>query len=233
MFGKKFLKFIEIWQNHFAIERTINEKKCISRDGKPLPWYTYPAIEYLSQFDYGDKNIFEFGCAFSSLFWAKRAQNVISIEDKQTWFEKWSKELKAKNLQICFRQEEQYENAILETGKKFDVIVIDGIRRAQCTKTALQALSSEGMIILDDSDRIKTSLEYETAVSLLKNAGLLQVDFYGFCPMNIYPKTTSIFFTRNFNFPTINEKQPACGIGSLWQLSRKKRKELYRLQNDE
>lgn len=74
-----------MWQKEFAIERTINEKICIDRDGNPIPWYTYPAIEYLSQFDVTDKDVFEFGCGNSSLFWADRARLVTSIEDNPDW----------------------------------------------------------------------------------------------------------------------------------------------------
>ena len=74
MYSDKFKTFIKMWQEDFAIERTIDEKVCMDRDGNPLPWYTYPAIEYLRQFDYKDKKVFEFGCGFSSLFWALRAQ---------------------------------------------------------------------------------------------------------------------------------------------------------------
>ena len=48
MYSEKFLKFIEMWQKDFAIERTIDEKVCVDKDGNPIPWYTYPAIEYLS-----------------------------------------------------------------------------------------------------------------------------------------------------------------------------------------
>ena len=61
MYSEKFLKFIEMWQKDFAIEKSIDEKICADRDGNPIPWYTYPAIEYLSQFDYSDKKIFERG----------------------------------------------------------------------------------------------------------------------------------------------------------------------------
>lgn len=81
MFSDKFMKFIEMWQKEYAIERSIDEKVCADKDGNPIPWYTYPAIEYLSQFDYGGKRVFEYGCGYSSLFWAERAAKVISIED--------------------------------------------------------------------------------------------------------------------------------------------------------
>ena len=49
-YSKKFQNFIEIWQNDFAIERSMDEQVCTDKDGNALPWYTYPAIEYLSQF---------------------------------------------------------------------------------------------------------------------------------------------------------------------------------------
>lgn len=229
MYSEKFLKFIEMWQKDFAIERTIDEKVCIDRDGNPIPWYTYPAIEYLSQFDYSQKEIFEFGCGNSSLFWANRAQFVTSIEDNTVWYEKWIKEFHKDNLDIRWRDEgEDYYNAVFEDKKKYDVIIIDGKRRADCAQTAIKALNSGGLIILDDSDRINTSLEYRNAVSALKSANLLQVDFYGFCPMNNYTKTTSVFFSRNFNFVSKYEVQPINGLGNLWSMERKKRKALFK-----
>ena len=79
MYSDKFLKFIEMWQKDFAIERSIDEKVCVDKDNNPIPWYTYPAIEYLSQFDYSNKEIFEYGCGYSSMFWANRAKKVTSI----------------------------------------------------------------------------------------------------------------------------------------------------------
>ena len=229
MYSEKFQKFIDMWRNDFAIERTIDEKVCVDRDGNPIPWYTYPAIEYLAQFDYSDKLVFEYGCGNSSLFWAKRAQKVISIEDNPKWFDKWMHSFDAPNLEVRWRDEgEIYEKAIFEDDQKYDVIVVDGKRRAECAQCAVEALAKGGMIILDDSDRINTSLEYKNAVAALKKANLLQVDFYGFCPMNNYTKTTSVFFSRDFDFKSKYEVQPINGWGNLWSLSRRARKERYK-----
>jgi len=231
MYSEKFLKFIEMWEKDFGIAKTIDEKICVDRDGNPIPWYTYPAIEYLSQFDYSEKKIFEFGCGNSSLFWAQRAQMVVSVEDNLKWFEKWQKEFNHPHLSVIWRDEgEIYENAILETDEKQDVIIIDGKRRFQCAETALKRLNNGGMIILDDSDRINTSEEYRKAVAILRNANLLQVDFYGFCPMNNYTKTTSVFFDRTFDFKSQFDVQPINGLGNLWSMSRKDRKERYNEQ---
>ena len=229
MYSEKFEIFIKMWREEFAIAKTIDEKVCEDRDGNPIPWYTYPAIEYLSQFDYSNKKIFEFGCGNSSKFWAARAKKVVSIEDNLKWFAKWQQEMKATNQQVLWRDEgEIYENAILESKEKFDVIIVDGKRREKCCETALLRLSKGGMIILDDSDRINTSEEYKKSVAILKSANLLQVDFYGFCPMNNYTKTTSVFFDRDFNFATIADVQPINGIGNLWSMSRRERKDFYK-----
>lgn len=191
MYSERFMQFIEMWRKDFAIERSMNEKVCVDRDGNPIPWYTYPAIEYISQFDYSDKKVFEYGTGYSSMYWSKRAAKVISIEDKPEWYAKFSTEFKASNWQMRYCDEKQgYEDTIFSDGEKYDVIVIDGKRRAECAASAVKALATGGMIILDDSDRVNTSKEYSSAIKILRTAGLLQIDFYGFCPMNNYSKTT-------------------------------------------
>ena len=229
MYSEKFQKFIDVWVKEYAQERSIDEKICADKDGNPLPWYTYPAIEYLVQFDYQNKKIFEYGCGYSSAFWAERALNVTSIEDNQTYFERWKKEFNMQNLNIHYREEgEIYEKAIFEDETKYDVIVIDGKRRKECAQAAVQKLADGGMIILDDSDRINTSQEYVNAAEILKQANLLQVDFYGFCPMNNYTKTTTIFFSRNFNFKSLYKVQPINGIGNLWSMGRRARKDFFK-----
>jgi len=230
MYSEKFLKFIEMWQKEFAIERSIDEKVCIDKDGNPIPWYTYPAIEYLSQFDYSQKEIFEFGCGYSSMFWANRAKKVTSIEDNINWFSKWQNEFKHENLDMRWRDEgEGYFNAIFEDHKKYDVIVVDGKRRADCARTALKCLNNGGMIILDDSDRINTSKEYVNAVNELKKGDLIHVVFDGFCPMSSYTKTTSLFLSRDFNFKSLYTIQPINGLGNLWSMGRKHRKEFFKV----
>lgn len=227
--SEKFEKFMQIWKDDFVFDKTLDEQKCVDKDGNPIPWYTYPAIEYLSQFDYEDKNIFEFGCGNSSRFWAKRAKSVTPVEDNSKYLEKWQAEFDEKNIQIRFRQEgEAYYNAILEDENLYDVIVVDGKNREQCALMAMKRLAKGGIIILDDSDRINTSKEYILAVENLKAGNFIQVDFFGFCPMTVYPKTTSIFLSRDFDFKSKHEVQPIHAIGSIWNMKRADRKNFFR-----
>lgn len=226
MDSQKIAKFIELWRDEYAVFRTIDEQICVDKNGEPLPWYTYPAIEYLQQFDYSRKQIGEFGCGYSCAFWAKRAQNVKAVENDEKWFERWQRELQLDNLEIVLSpQDETYENSL---DKVCDVIVIDGIRRLQCAQKALSLLADGGMIIVDDSDRVNNSAEYRQMIKLLKDADLLQIDFYGCCPMNNFTKATSLFLRRNFNFPLSVKYQPTNGIGNLWGKSRRERKEFYK-----
>lgn len=225
MYSSKFENFIAMWRDDFAIMKSIDEKICADKDGNPLPWFTYPAIEYLGQFDYSDKSILEFGCGYSSLFWARKAKFVLALETDAKWYQKWNKEFREDNLQIVYC--ENYMDAVNDT-QTFDVIVIDGKNRQSCVDYAIRQLNDGGIIILDDSDRVNSSENYQQIIEKLKQENLLQVDFFGCCPMNNFTKTTSVFFRRNFNFNLVGKNQPVNGIGNLWGKTRKQRKEFYK-----
>lgn len=45
----------------FGFLRTTLTRKCQDAAGNWLPWYTYPAIEYLKQLDFSQKTVFEYG----------------------------------------------------------------------------------------------------------------------------------------------------------------------------
>ena len=81
-----------------------------------LPWMTYDAIDFLEEITSEEKNVFEWGSGGSTIFFAARCKQVISVEhDKE-----WSKILKEKlnNLEI--------NNVILHEieGEKIDNFLI-------------------------------------------------------------------------------------------------------------
>ena len=204
------IKTIEIEYGHLL---SVQKQKPLSKDGNPIPWYTYPTLEYLNQLDFQDKDVFEYGAGNSSLFWAKKARSVISIESDKEWYISLKKELNP-NQKILFIEEKQkYVNSIFEEHKKYDLIVIDGLHRLACAQAAVQCLASGGLIILDNSDWLP-----ETARNL-RESGLIQVDFTGLGPINYYTSTTSIFLERNFAIKPRSKFQPEHGIGSLIQVA--------------
>src|SRR5262245_20458335 len=59
-----------------------------SANGSPIPWYTYPAIDFLTQRNFKDRNVLEFGGGQSTLWWSARAQSVLTIEENADWCER-------------------------------------------------------------------------------------------------------------------------------------------------
>lgn len=195
--------------------KSIELDACVDGEGNAVPWYNYPVIEYLKQLDFSDKRIFEFGCGNSSIWWANRAKEVISVEHDLEWYTT-RKSLEQQNLKLNLRQdEENYCNCILEQPGSFDVIIVDGIHRDACVDNALKKLSPNGMIIFDNTDRVSEFKEYKDGIVKLNQANLLQVDFIGIAPIIDYVTTTSIFFTREFNFKSAHEFQPSKSIGQI------------------
>lgn len=180
----------------------------VDKSGNPLPWYTYPAIDYLKQFDLSNKTIFEWGSGNSSLFYANRALKVYSVEDNKDWFEKISYN-KPSNLELFFATGDEYTSKISELNIEFDIIVIDASQRFECAIKSIKFLKANGMIILDNSDWFKNSAKY------LRENGFIQADFFGFGPINNYTWTTSIFYSRDFKFDTLGNIQPHYITGGL------------------
>ena len=119
-------------RNFKTLAKTYNQYEsivkwsCIDKDNNPIPWYSYPAIEYLSNLDFKDKFVLEYGSGNSSLFWAKRAKGVVSIENNKEWFEKIEKQ-KLHNQNIYFISTEDAmgggRKRICNTSKKTKSII--------------------------------------------------------------------------------------------------------------
>jgi hypothetical protein len=209
----KQLKNFRILAKEYGQYRTIKKWDCVDKDNNKIPWYTYPAIEYLNNIDFTDKSVFEYGSGNSSIYWAGVSKNVISIEDDEDWHRSVSNSLK-KNQDILLKKDKkEYVESILQfTNDNFDLVIIDGKYRIECAKQAVSSIKSDGIIILDNSDRKEEEI---AAKYIRENFNCIQVDFHGFGPINNYTWTTSIFFSRQCNINSINDIQPVAPIGSI------------------
>lgn len=164
----------------------------VDREGAPIPWFSYPAVEYLHGLDLSELSVLEFGSGFSTLYWSRRARAVLSIEDDAEWAKRLRPML-GDNARIrLVTAPADYPTAIDAPEMTFGLIVIDGSSRLECAQASLPRLRHGGTIILDDAD------DYPDVAAALRAADLLQVDFAGFNPINTYTKTTSFFFHRAF-----------------------------------
>ncbi len=184
------------------------EQKPVDKNNAPIPWYSYPAIEYLSGLDFRQKTIFEYGSGNSSLFWAQRCHQIISVEDNAEWYELVSKRIQSNQTILLRSGRDEYVHTCLDNDVKHDVIIVDGSHRMACAQAAIEGLARGGMIILDNSDwHPKTS-------EALRAADLIQIDFTGFNPINYYVTTTSLFLQRDIQIMPRFDRLPQPGIGA-------------------
>jgi hypothetical protein len=184
----------------------------IDREGRPLPWYTYPAIEYIESMDWRQRNVFEYGSGNSSHFWAERAASVTSIEHDTAWFERVRSNKKSNHELLHVSDSAEYAVAIRRFPQKFDVIIIDGERRLDCAQIATSHLAIGGVVILDNADW------FPDAAEVLRAADLIEVDFTGFGPALRYTWTTSLFMRRDFQVVPKAGRMPAYGKASVRQV---------------
>ena len=185
-------------------------KQAIDAEHNPLPWYTYPAIEYIKQFDFSQLEVFEYGSGNSTIFWSQLASKIVSIENNPQWYETVAEKV-GQNVELKAIEDKDYYINELEKYDKFDIIIIDGSYRNECAKVAVKKLKSGGMILLDNADW------HVEAAKLLRESDLIQVDMTGLGPINPYVWTTSFFLHREFNFKPKSANQPEHGIGALKQ----------------
>jgi hypothetical protein len=55
------------------------------RNGLPIPWFTFSAIDYLDNLDLAGKRVLEVGGGFSTLYWARRGLTGLTLECDPTW----------------------------------------------------------------------------------------------------------------------------------------------------
>lgn len=177
----------------------------VSKDGKPLPWYTYPSIDFLKYRAYRDKTILEFGGGQSTLWWAKRAKHVVTLEGDSGWYDRIKNTMPDNVSLHCVSMRDRDANVhevseVLESMPSllYDVIVIDGLYRDKMAAIACRVLAADGIIVCDNSEGYGI---YEC----FKERGLDRIDFYGNVPGVVLPHCTSIYFKRSsFVFdPTI------------------------------
>ncbi|GAB3329547.1 hypothetical protein GCM10027299_33080 [Larkinella ripae] len=185
----------------------------VDKDNNPIPWYTYPAIEFIKQLDLSTKTVFEYGSGNSTLFWASRCQHVIAVEDDKAWHATIQARLPPNVDYLLLEDKEAYIRAIHRFPDPFDIIIVDGKYRFDCTASALARLSPTGFFILDNADW------HPRSSALLREADLIEIDMAGFNPINGYTTTTSFYLSRQIDFKPGHERQPIHGIGSMLNTS--------------
>ncbi|MGZ6148207.1 MAG: hypothetical protein ACXWNP_19785, partial [Vulcanimicrobiaceae bacterium] len=110
LFHPKLMRNFHLLAFAYGQSLSIHTNEAVDERGNPIPWYTYPAIEFLTNLDFSKKSVLEYGSGNSSLWWARRSLRTAAIEDDKAWYEKVklrSAELQIPNLHYEFESEQQ------------------------------------------------------------------------------------------------------------------------------
>ena len=175
-----------------------------------VPWWTYDAIAEVTSW-FADRQgsptrVFEYGSGASTLWLARRASEVHSVEHDRAFGEMMATEL-AQFHHVTLRIVEpavserpvvasakeghhgldfaDYVAAIDSVDGDFDLVVVDGRAREACLRAAQSRLAPGGIVVFDNSRRRR----YREAI---RASGMLERRFAGLTPTLPYPEQTSI-----------------------------------------
>lgn len=171
-----------------------------------LAWWSFGALaateKYLAQG--APKRVFEYGSGASTLWLARRAAQVVSVEHDPHWYElvrahtatpghvdlrlvpaAASGSIASAKSGFAGQYFDAYVAAIRDAGGPFDVIVIDGRAREACLTEAAAHLAPGGIILMDDTIRRR----YRDAMDA---SGLAQLPFGGRAACLPYPSSTTL-----------------------------------------
>lgn len=174
---------------------SFNTKKSIDKDGNPIPWCTYPFIKFIEPRLKKDFTVFEYGSGNSTIWYAKKVKQIISVENDEAWFKVISKILPA-NAKLIYIKSDidgEYCRSVIKQNIKFNIIIIDGRDRINSIKFSVNQLTDDGIIVFDNSQIEK----YKEGLNLLNSMNFKKIDFIGSLPIVSHDNQTSIFYRDN------------------------------------
>ncbi|WP_411029401.1 hypothetical protein [Spongiimicrobium sp. 3-5] len=202
---KKGFLYTTGWRKSILAKKPLNQKKM------PIPWLTYSFLDFFESRLTKDMKVFEYGAGNSTLWFASRVGSVASVDHNQEWYD-YIKSTFPDNVSLAlriypdekidfhkraflpFEKESEYSKYILDTDELYDIIVVDGIDRNNSIKYAVEKVSKNGVIIVDNLEYEK---EFSEGVNFLFNNNYKLLPFWGLSP-GVYHKTcTGIFYKEN------------------------------------
>jgi len=172
------------------------KSRAVAKGGKPLPWYTYPAVHFLESKDFRNCTVLEFGAGQSTLWWSGRATSVLSFEANLEW-QTYIERDAPPNVKVVHAPQDLAGVESRLRDLSFDVIVVDGMDRVKASRLARDVVKPGGAIIVDNTDEYWEPNGTYPIMDLFRSAGFFRVDFYGHHPAAIVPGCTSIFFQHD------------------------------------
>jgi hypothetical protein len=185
------------FSGHTGHWRSSLQSKALAPEGTPLPWYTYPCIDFLGARRDRVRTVLEFGAGQSTLWWAAAGAHVVAFEADPEWYAYLRGKVPS-NVDLRLATVASAEACIADVRRQlqtcpvreFDMVVVDGLFRSELAALSPSWRAARGAILCDDAEGYDLN-------AALRGSGLQRVDFFGFAPGVILPRCTALYFAQS------------------------------------
>ena len=152
------------WTLRYLFDRIT--EKAYRRAHPGVPWIAPAAVEFLEGYLKPTDEMLEFGSGRSTLWFAERVRHITSVEHNPDWHRQISSKITEKGLtNISYFLHPKQADAIpaSQSGyvlvtksippKSLDIVLVDGIYRAQCMLQSLPLIAAGGILVIDNVNR--------------------------------------------------------------------------------
>ena len=192
---------------------SVKKKQAVDKNGDPIPWLTYPFIDFIGDRLDATMDLFEYGAGNSSIYYAGKVKSVTSIEHSSEWYkiiksndkfnytnlnirlvEAPPKLLKEGYHEMAFTDDiNAYVKSVTDTDAKYDIIVVDGLFRNSCIMECLPSLTGRGVVFLDNT-QYKYQQQLKKGTDFMAENGFRRLDFWGMGPIYAAKSCTTVFY---------------------------------------
>lgn len=126
---------------------------------RPVPSITHEAVVFLENFmlEHPNAKILEFGSGSSTIWFAKRTKNLVSIEHHPDWYNRVLYELancsECNFANVILHEQPYYKICTHFPNESFDLILVDGRNRKGCIVNSIPLLKHGGVLMIDNAER--------------------------------------------------------------------------------
>lgn len=170
-------------------------RRPVDARGEPLPWLSYPFIDFLIPRLRREMAVVEFGAGQSTRFWASRVGSVFSVEADAGWFRELQGTLPSnvELVHVAFDpgRPQGYAHSADAWAGRADVVLVDGPERDVTLRHAPALLRAGGVIVLDNARRPDYVAARE---EIARDHGFRVIEFAGMGPGAARECVTALFY---------------------------------------
>lgn len=152
------------WTLRYLFDRSNEKAYRCAHPG--VPWIAPAAVEFLAGYLKPTDQMLEFGSGRSTLWFAERVHHITAVEHNPDWYRQISMKIAEKgNSNVSYVLHPKQADSVPASQSQYvlvtqsippaslDVVLVDGIYRAQCVLHSLSLITDGGILVIDNVNR--------------------------------------------------------------------------------